>query len=66
MQTDIVYLQSKLVKIEGASNLGDKLLELVNAKYIAEPAVESEVSEKTESASDKQDSEKEAESSSSQ
>jgi vacuolar protein sorting-associated protein 54 len=65
MQTDIVYLQSKLVKIEGASSLGDKLLELVNAKHIAEPAVESEAPEKTESASDKQDSEKEAESSSS-
>ncbi|KAJ5381940.1 uncharacterized protein N7496_004368 [Penicillium cataractarum] len=65
MQADIAQLQSKLAKIEGASNFGDKLLELVNAKHIAEPTTKSETPEKTESGSDKQDSDKGAESSSS-
>lgn len=68
MQVDIAHLQSKLAKIEGAGNLGDKLLGLVNAKHIAEAPAEPEkpeIPEKTESASEKQDSDKGAESSSS-
>lgn len=65
MQADIAHLQSKLAKIEGASNFGDKLLGLVNAKHIAEATAKPETPEKTESASEKQDSDKGAESSSS-
>ena len=66
MQADIAHLQSKLAKIEGTNNLGEKLLEIVNAKQIAQPtAPKAETPEKTESAGDKQDSEKEADSSSS-
>lgn len=65
METDISHLQSKLTKIEGASGLGDKLLELINAKHIAEAPAETEAAEKSDSASDKQDSEKGTESSSS-
>lgn len=78
MHADIVHLTSKLAKIEGAHALGEKLLEIVNAKQIAEVAAPKtksseetpeeapeEIPEKTESAGDKQDSEKEADSSSS-
>jgi hypothetical protein len=66
MQADIAHLQSKLAKIEGANNFGEKLLEIVNAKQIAQAAApQAETPEKTESAGDKQDSEKGADSSSS-
>jgi vacuolar protein sorting-associated protein 54 len=65
MQVDIAHLQSKLAKIEGASDLGDKLLGLVNAKHIAEAPAEPEKPEKTDSANENQDSDKGAESSSS-
>lgn len=66
MQADIAHLQSKLAKIEGTNNLGEKLLEIVNAKQIAQAAAsKAETPEKTESAGDNQDSEKGADSSSS-
>lgn len=66
MQVDISHLQSKLAKIEGAGNLGDKLLGLVNAKHIAAAPAGPDKPEKTESASEKQVSDKGADSSSSQ
>ncbi|KAJ5831810.1 Vacuolar protein sorting-associated protein 54 [Penicillium riverlandense] len=48
MQTDVEHFRSKLGKISGAGDLGDQLLELVNAKTIA-----SGESEKSEPASEK-------------
>jgi hypothetical protein len=66
MQADIAHLQSKLAKIEGAHNFGEKLVEIVNAKQIAQAAApKAETPEKTESAGDNQDSDKGADSSSS-
>ena len=65
MQADIAHLQSKLAKIEGTNNLGEKLLEIVNAKQIAQAAASKAETPKTESAGDNQDSEKGADSSSS-
>jgi vacuolar protein sorting-associated protein 54 len=38
MQADIEHFRSKLGKINGASEVGDKLLELVQAKTTAAPA----------------------------
>lgn len=59
MLEDIEYFRAKMGKIEGASEVGDKLLDLVKAKPIAAAAPEAEA---TESASEKQDQDKESES----
>lgn len=42
MQADIEHFRAKLDKIDGAGDLGDKLLELVQAKPIAAAASEAE------------------------
>lgn len=57
MLEDIEHFRAKLGKIEGASKVGDKLLELVNAK----PIVAASSSEKTESAGEKQGQEEKSE-----
>ncbi|KAJ5494887.1 hypothetical protein N7539_000003 [Penicillium diatomitis] len=56
MHADITHLQTKLAKIEGASSLSDKLLEIVNAKQVAKATSKSDIPEKTESPSEKPDS----------
>ena len=45
MQTDIEHFRSKLSKIDGASSLGEKLLQLVLAKPIAAASTEAEKSD---------------------
>ncbi|CAI7629415.1 hypothetical protein PCG10_008415 [Penicillium crustosum] len=60
MQADVEYFRTKLSKIEGASEVGDKLLEVVQAKPITitnEPA-KSETSEKQPEQDDGSDSTK--------
>lgn len=51
MLEDVEHFRAKLSKIEGASKVGDKLLELVNAKSIAAATS----SEKTESGENQED-----------
>jgi len=49
MLADVEYFRTKLSKIEGASVVGDKLLEVVQAKVIAhEPEKSEPASEKEE------------------
>lgn len=59
MLEDVEHFRAKLSKIQGASEMGDKLLEVVNAKPIAAGPAESE---KTESTSEKQTQDKGSES----
>ncbi|KAJ5251341.1 hypothetical protein N7489_001751 [Penicillium chrysogenum] len=63
MQADVEHFRSKLSKIEGASEIGDKLLEVVQAKTIAntntnEPEKSETPSEKQEDQDDGSDSTK--------
>lgn len=50
MQADVEHFRTKLSKIEGASEVGDKLLEVVRAK----PITITNEPEKSKPASDKQ------------
>lgn len=59
MQADIEHFRAKLCKIDGAGDLGDKLLELVQAKPIAAAASEAE---KPEPASETKDQDQGSES----
>lgn len=45
MLADFEYFRAKLGKIQGASEVGDKLFELVKAKPIAATEAETETSE---------------------
>ena len=47
MEADVEHFRAKLGKIDGAGNLGDKLLELVQAKPIIKPLFEAGDSEPT-------------------
>lgn len=59
METDIEHFRSKLSKIEGASEVGDKLLEVVRAKTITnEPEKSEPASEKPKEQDDSSDSTK--------
>lgn len=59
METDIEHFRTKLGKIEGASEVGDKLLEVVRAKTITNEPEESEpASEKPKEQDDSSDSTK--------
>lgn len=55
MLADVEHFRTKLSKIDGASNVGDKLLEVVQAKPVAnesekpEPASETAAQESSES-----------------
>lgn len=53
MQADIEHFRTKLGKINGAGEVGDKLLELVQAKTTAAPVLAPEP--ETESANENQD-----------
>lgn len=59
MLADVEYFRAKLGKIPGASEVGDKLLELVKAKPIAATGAETETSG---SATEKQEQDKGTES----
>lgn len=59
MLEDVEHFRAKLGKIQGASEVGDKLIELVKAKPIAPAPAEAE---KTESTSEKQTQDKGSES----
>jgi vacuolar protein sorting-associated protein 54 len=52
MQADVEHFRTKLSKIEGASEVGGKLLEVVQAKVIAN--VNTDEPEKSETPSEKQ------------
>lgn len=52
MQADVEHFRAKLGKIDGAGLLGDKLLELVQAKPIAAAAAEGEDPEPSSTKSD--------------
>lgn len=57
MQADIEHFRSKLGKISGASEVGDKLLELVQAKITAAPAPEAEAEPESENTDQGNDAE---------
>jgi vacuolar protein sorting-associated protein 54 len=57
MQADIEHFRSKLGKINGASEVGDKLLELVQAKTTAAPAPEPEAEPESENTDQGNDAE---------
>ena len=52
MQADVEHFRTKLSKIEGASEVGDKLLEVVQAKTVANANTDGP--EKSETSSEKQ------------
>lgn len=60
MQADVEHFRAKLSKIEGASEVGDKLLEVVRAKIntITNESVKSQTSERQKDQDDGSDSTK--------